>query len=209
MPFWIFSPKLIESLYRQSASASSMFTGSFALVSSAAGLLSAGFVITKYKPRARYVTLWNFIIGVFSVLSILSFSLLGCDESRNAVKINYDDFPSCNSECNCDFVKYSPVCGVDGVTYISGCHAGCTAVFSRNATKSYGECSCIEAVIHHEFKQTAKSGPCPIDCNRQLTYFLIILCFMKFIGSTGMILLKGLFCGFNYISRFQAEPVTS
>jgi Kazal-type serine protease inhibitor domain len=31
----------------------------------------------------------------------------------------------CNSDCHCEFVKYSPVCGNDGMTYISACHAGC------------------------------------------------------------------------------------
>lgn len=32
---------------------------------------------------------------------------------------------TCNSHCSCDYVKYSPVCGEDGRTYISACHAGC------------------------------------------------------------------------------------
>lgn len=33
----------------------------------------------------------------------------------------------CNSECYCDYVKYSPVCSQDGHTpFISACHAGCT-----------------------------------------------------------------------------------
>lgn len=33
---------------------------------------------------------------------------------------------TCNSYCNCDFVKYSPVCGENDKTYISPCHAGCS-----------------------------------------------------------------------------------
>lgn len=120
MPFWIFLPKLIETLFRQSSSASSLFTGTFALLASAAGILVAGFVITKFKPRARLLSFWNVIVGVLSVFCVISFSFMGCDESRNAVKIDYEAIPSCNADCHCDFVKYSPVCGVDGVTYISG-----------------------------------------------------------------------------------------
>lgn len=185
MPFWIYSPKLIETLYRQTSSASALYTGTFALLSSAAGILVAGWVITKYKPRARYLSFWNVIVGLLSVLSVVSFSFMGCDESKNAVTIDYDMNPSCNAECHCDFVKYSPVCGADGSTYISACHAGCTSISVKNGTKTFGECSCIEAVIHHEFKQTAQTGPCQIDCKTKLIIFLVVMCIMKFIGASG------------------------
>lgn len=186
MPFWIFSPKLIETLYRQSSSASSLFTGTFALMSSAAGILVAGFVITKFKPRARYLAFWNVIVGFLSVACIISFTFMGCEESKNAVNIDYDAVPTCNADCHCDFVKYSPVCGADGTTYISACHAGCTQVAaSMNATKNFNQCSCVDAVVHHEFNQSARSGPCPINCKNKLTIFLIVMCFMKFIGASG------------------------
>lgn len=185
MPFWIYSPKLIETLFRQTSAASSLYTGTFALMSSALGLLIAGFAISKYKPRARYLAFWNVIVGFLSVASVLSYSFMGCDESRNAVSVNYDAIPSCNSDCFCDFAKYSPVCGVDGVTYISACHAGCKSILMKNTTRTFSECSCIEGIIHHELKQTAQSGPCFINCKSKLTLFLIVMCFMKFIGASG------------------------
>lgn len=37
----------------------------------------------------------------------------------------FESSPTCNSNCQCDYVKYSPVCGSDGNSYISACHAGC------------------------------------------------------------------------------------
>ena len=185
MPFWIYSPKLIETLFRQTSSASALYTGTFALLASAAGILVAGIVITKYKPRARYLSLWNVIVGVLSVLSIISFSFMGCDESRNAVTVDSDLNPSCNTECRCDFVKYSPVCGADGSTYISACHAGCSSVSVKNGTKTFGECSCIDGEVYRMPKYSAKTGPCPIDCNTKLIIFLTVMCFMKFIGASG------------------------
>lgn len=48
--------------------------------------------------------------------------------------------------CNCDYVKYSPVCGENNITYISSCHAGCkNEIDSGNLTKIYEDCSCINA----------------------------------------------------------------
>lgn len=44
---------------------------------------------------------------------------------------------SCNSNCHCDYVKYSPVCGEDGNTYISACHAGCTEQIMENGQKVF------------------------------------------------------------------------
>lgn len=31
----------------------------------------------------------------------------------------------CNSGCGCTTNKFSPICGVNGVTYYSPCYAGC------------------------------------------------------------------------------------
>ena len=33
---------------------------------------------------------------------------------------------TCNDLCQCQEQKYQPVCGADGITYFSPCHAGCT-----------------------------------------------------------------------------------
>ena len=32
---------------------------------------------------------------------------------------------TCNSDCACILSDYTPVCGSDGVDYITPCHAGC------------------------------------------------------------------------------------
>lgn len=185
MPFWIFSPKLIETMFKQSSSSSSLFTGSSILLSSASGILASGFIITKFKPRARYLAFWNVIVGFLSVLCVVSFSFMGCEESKNAINIAHDVVPSCNTACNCDFVKYAPVCGADGITYISACHAGCTQISMKNSTKTFGQCACIDTLVQYEINQTAKSGPCPINCKSKLIIFLIVMCFIKFLGASG------------------------
>ena len=53
----------------------------------------------------------------------------------NNFPFSFDTTPTCNSACHCDYVKYSPVCGADGNTYISACHAGCSAIRVDNNTK--------------------------------------------------------------------------
>lgn len=163
------------------------------MISSAAGILAAGFVITKFKPSARYLAFWNVIVGLLSVFCVLSFSFMGCEDGTHAVHGSADVTP-CNALCNCEFVKYSPVCGADGVTYISACHAGCTETIMLNKTKSFNDCACIDEVEVDQYKISpdhtissdgALAGPCPVDCKSKLMVFLIVICFMKFIGASG------------------------
>ena len=53
------------------------------LVFSAFGILISGLIISKYKPRARYLAAWNVIVGIISVMGIISYAFLGCAASDN------------------------------------------------------------------------------------------------------------------------------
>ena len=129
MPYWIFMPKYIETQYKQSASVSSLITGTVGLVFSAFGILLSGLVISKYKPKARYLAAWNVMVGAISVVGMISYAFLGCPANDNQIAVNDDGvlrtLLPCNEHCHCDYVTYNPVCSEDGQTFISACHAGC------------------------------------------------------------------------------------
>ncbi|KAJ8669937.1 hypothetical protein QAD02_001196 [Eretmocerus hayati] len=153
MPYWIFMPKYIETQYKQSASVSSFITGTVGLVFSAFGILLSGLVISKYKPRARYLAAWNVMVGAVSVLGMISYAFLGCPAIDNQIPIAEDgslitQMP-CNERCHCEYVTYNPVCSETGQTFISACHAGCKTVQMENSrVKKYGDCSCIQPSLH-------------------------------------------------------------
>lgn len=103
---------------------------------------------------------------------------MGCDQNDNSMNLNAE----CNADCHCDFVRYSPVCGNDGYTYISGCHAGCQSVAKINASKVFSSCSCINSL-----NSSATMGPCSVNCNMVLIIFITVKCFMKFLGASGRV----------------------
>lgn len=117
---------------------------------------------------------WNVLVGLMTVIGVLSYTQLGCLDNERSVVINnyfgYDTHQTfniarlnlnslrnnilcrtdavgnhCNADCACDYVKYSPVCGNDRNTYISACHAGCKGQTIENDVTVYTNCSCIAA----------------------------------------------------------------
>lgn len=88
LPFWIYTPKYIETQYRQSAAFASFVTGTVALGFSAFGILASGLLISKYRPRARYLAGWNVLVGVVSVLGTIWYIFLGCTANDNSLVMN-------------------------------------------------------------------------------------------------------------------------
>lgn len=64
-------------------------TGAVALVFSALGILASGFLISKYKPRARIMAAWNVIVGILTVFGVTSYIYLGCADNERSVVVNY------------------------------------------------------------------------------------------------------------------------
>ncbi|XP_052840962.1 solute carrier organic anion transporter family member 74D [Drosophila gunungcola] len=198
MPYWIFTPKYIEIQYRQSASTATMATGTWALGFSAAGVLISGYVISKYKPSARAMAAWNFVVDYLTVAGILCYILVGCDESDRANTLSILPIgDSCSASCDCEYVYYAPVCSPENITYISACHAGCTEKGLDDLGRTiYTGCRCmgnspnlttLSSVTSLAASQSeiAVDGACPVDCNKQFLIFLAVMCFLKFVGATG------------------------
>ncbi|XP_072039000.1 solute carrier organic anion transporter family member 2A1-like [Amphiura filiformis] len=177
-----------------------------ATAETALGVISGTFQVKYYQTQfgtspATAATLMALMFGILQIF-------IGCRESPVAgINFPYSnngaiptDQPSgvtttetynpilqlestCNSDCSCPNEIFQPVCGSDGVSYISPCHAGCTEMTSNNdsTVDEYTNCACISAKRHDEsfvddFDDTAVSGLCRDHCDatKQLTILLAV-----------------------------------
>ncbi|KAH8320503.1 hypothetical protein KR067_004700 [Drosophila pandora] len=188
MAYWIFTPKYIETQYRQSAATATMAAGTVAFGFSAAGVLLSGYIISRYKPSARSMAAWNAIVDFMTVAGILCYVAIGCegsDRMNSMTTLVAGD--SCSASCHCDYVHYAPVCSPENVTYISACHAGCSERTKDDLGRTiYTGCKCItsETLISEPEHLYAVDGTCPVDCFHQFLTFLAVMCFLKLVGAS-------------------------
>ncbi|KAJ9590579.1 hypothetical protein L9F63_016348, partial [Diploptera punctata] len=181
--YWIFMPKYMETQFRQSASQASLITDLVEEVT-CIGVTSSRIVISKFKPRARYLAAWNVVVELCEVIGYFSYSFITCGIDDLHGEKNTDGSwnltAECNMDCECGLrINYSPVCSLDrSTTFYSPCHAGCTTVEVINGTKTFGNCSCIG-------QGWAVEGACPFDCTTKFTTFLVIQCILRFLSSSG------------------------
>lgn len=83
-----------------------------------------------------------------------------------------DSLSACNLNCFCDFVKYSPICGENGNTYISGCHAGCKDRITNNGSTVSARCRIGNTIL----EATSTSG-CAFKFKYIFIYLFILLFF--------------------------------
>lgn len=127
-----------------------VIAGSIAIPGACIGIFMGGWMLKKMelKPRGaiQFVLIANFIC--LSCYALLFF--LGCDNLKMAgttipyfnnthtepFRVNLTS--SCNFGCECSMDDVEPVCGNNGLTYFSPCHAGCTSILRSN----YTNCTC-------------------------------------------------------------------
>uniref|UniRef100_A0A2K6GHL6 Solute carrier organic anion transporter family member n=1 Tax=Propithecus coquereli TaxID=379532 RepID=A0A2K6GHL6_PROCO len=86
-----------------------------------------------------------------------------------------DPYSPCNNDCECQTDSFTPVCGADGITYLSACFAGC------NSTNLTG-CACLTTVPPEN--ATVVPGKCPSPgCQEAFLTFLCVMCICSMIGA--------------------------
>lgn len=182
--YYIFKPKYMESMYRQSSSSSAGLTGATSIVSMAIGIMAGGVAIARIKPKARSLLIYIFFVEMTTNLAIFVTMFLGCPpvqlpqtlvDNEGRLSLNAD----CNSGCDCTTRVFTPICSTDGqTTFFSPCYAGCKGVDRAGDVDTFADCSCLV-----KSGGSATAGYCPTDCN-MLPYYLIVLSVGGLISST-------------------------
>lgn len=204
-----FLAKYLEVQYSTSAAGGTVIAGPISLVGMVLGFFLSGLIISKFKPGPRPLLAWNVLVGVCFVAGQISFIFLGCTdvgiEGVNLETMTLNLTSGCNAACNCEYVKYAPVCHEPSkTTFFSACHAGCRTIVDD---VEFGNCSCVPPMIDDRYLQKngdpffeesldfrlalnldrVRAGPCPSNCNGPYLLFMVLTCIIQTLACSGKI----------------------
>ncbi|GAB1870007.1 Solute carrier organic anion transporter family member [Camponotus japonicus] len=187
---YTFLPKYLESQFRLPAHHANMISGVGGILVMGLGIIISGVFILRAKPNARFVAAWIAFTAVVYAIGMGVLMFIGCPMDDFAGLVSHSDGlssfePTCKASCDCDRNKFSPICGVDGRTYFSACHAGCSNyTVADGKVASFYNCQCIEHnVTIPEAFSSATIGYCELECSNFWVYMILFSVFV-FIHST-------------------------
>ncbi|NP_001373850.1 solute carrier organic anion transporter family member 1A2 isoform 10 [Homo sapiens] len=192
-----FMPKYLEQQYGISSSDAIFLMGIYNLPPICIGYIIGGLIMKKFKitvKQAAHIGCWLSLLEY--LLYFLSFlmtcensSVVGINTSYEGIPqdlyVENDIFADCNVDCNCPSKIWDPVCGNNGLSYLSACLAGCETSIGTGINMVFQNCSCIQT----SGNSSAVLGLCDKgpDCSLMLQYFLILSAMSSFIYSLAAI----------------------
>uniref|UniRef100_A0A3B3XTW3 Solute carrier organic anion transporter family member n=2 Tax=Poecilia mexicana TaxID=48701 RepID=A0A3B3XTW3_9TELE len=182
--FAAFLGKYLEQQFNLTTSSANQLLGMTAIPCACLGIFLGGLLVKKLNLSALGAVRMAMLVNLVSTACYVSFLFLGCDTGPVAgvtVAYNNETLQSkkqpesgCNSNCNCYTASVSPVCGSNGVTYISACFAGCTK-------PNLSSCGCIPSIGG---ENEASPGKCSSPrCQHAFLTFLCVICVCSMIGA--------------------------
>nr|AAH71214.1 Solute carrier organic anion transporter family, member 1a6 [Mus musculus] len=193
----IYKPKYLEHHFGISTAKAIFLIGLYTTPSVSAGYLISGFIMKKLKITLKKAAIIALCLFMSECLLSLCNFMLTCDTtpisglttSYEGIQQSFDMenkfLSDCNTRCNCLTKTWDPVCGDNGLAYMSPCLAGCEKSVGTGANMVFQNCSCIRSSGNSSaVLGLCKKGP---DCANKLQYFLIITVFCCFFYSLATI----------------------
>ncbi|KAG8543559.1 hypothetical protein GDO81_024331, partial [Engystomops pustulosus] len=171
-----FLNKYLENQYGANTSYANLLIGAINLPTAALGMLIGGIIMKKFSFSAKIIPRFSLIVLVTSILLCVPLFFMGCSTKKLGSFSTSTNMTS-PQQCVCPEDAFHPVCGSDGVEYLSPCHAGCSVL---NTTLGvYTNCSCMS---YGSRGGTAKSGSCPVSCAHLLLPVIFLISFAGLIA---------------------------
>ena len=183
-----FMPKYFEQQYQMTTGSAAQVFGFLIVPAGGSATFFAGLFLKRFiKSRNAAITLC--IIAHSITLPLWGIFMMSCP-SLPYVGVNHPgDKPasaaaslssplssllppsppaSCTADCGCAASSLDPVCGADGLMYLSPCRAGCRASSGAN---NFTQCGCVQAEAASAVRQL-----CGGDCG--YFYPFLVVCFV-------------------------------
>uniref|UniRef100_A0A3Q3GX60 Solute carrier organic anion transporter family member n=1 Tax=Labrus bergylta TaxID=56723 RepID=A0A3Q3GX60_9LABR len=172
-----FLNKFLERQYSTSAAYGSLLVGAVNLPAVAVGMLVGGIIMKRAGLSLKTIPRFSVVMLTISTLLFIPLFFMGCPTQKVSEVNHYQIGQSlslCYSNCSCPASAFNPVCGSDGVEYISPCHAGCTN-FTKDPNNThrvqlYTNCRCISGSQSY-----ARPAACPNSCPHLLLPVILVI----------------------------------